>query len=138
LIDTDEIIVLNSVKLSNRIRFTMMLFRGMGMVSETRLRGDRLRQLREKQGFSREKLAELLQIGTNPIYQYETEKSDPSSTIVAKIAQLFCVSTDYLFGLTDDPSPKIEGELSPKEAAAIAAWRRGERLEAVKVIATDE
>jgi hypothetical protein len=32
----------------------------------------------------------------------------------------------------------VAGELSVKERAVISAWRRGERLEAMRVIANDE
>lgn len=108
------------------------------MVKENRLRGDRLRELREARGLSRERLAELLEVGTDPLYKYETEKSDPSSAVVGKIASLFNVSVDYLFGNTDNPISDRSTGLSPKEAAVIGAWRKGERFEAIKVIVDDE
>lgn len=115
-----------------------MLHISMKVVIKMRLRGERLRDLRESRGYSRERLAELLGIGTNPIYLYETEKSDPASAVVASIAQLFGVSTDYLLGFTDDPGIYISGDLSPKERAAIAAWRCGKRLEAIMAIASED
>jgi len=93
--------------------------------------------LRELHGYSREKLAEMLGIGTNPIYLYEVEKSDPASSVVAGIAQIFGVSTDYLLGFTDDPGIHFSGDLSPNERAAIAAWRCGKKLEAIMTIASE-
>lgn len=103
-----------------------------------RLIGERLKQLREGHGYSREKLAEILEISANPIYQYETERSDPSSEIVGRIAKHFNVSVDYLLGLTDDPIPHISEQLSEKERLALAAWRSGEKYEAIRVIVNDE
>lgn len=104
-----------------------------------RLRGDRLRELRESRGYSREKLAELLQIGTNPVYLYESEKSDPSSAVVASIAKLFGVSTDYLMGFIDDPSPRFsDNSLTEIERTVVTALRQGHKMAAIRVIANDE
>lgn len=104
-----------------------------------KLIGERLLNLRKERSYSREKLAELLSVGTNPIYQYETEKSDPSSEVITRMAKLFGVSVDYLVGLTDDPSPHVSSEdLSEKELHVITSWRRGEKYEAIKAIVSDE
>lgn len=103
------------------------------------LRGDRLRELREKNRLSREKLTAYLEIGPNQVARYESGENDPSGEIIKRLAQFFSVSTDYLLGLTDDPSPHVAaGELNEKEIAALTAWRRGERFEAVRVIVNDE
>jgi len=63
----------------------------------------------------------------------------PLSDAIARIAQALNTSTDYLLGLIDDPTPyTVNIDLSPTEEAIIAAWRRGDRLEAIKVIANNE
>jgi len=104
------------------------------------MRGDRLRHLREALDYTQEYLAELLNVGVLQIYRYESEKNEPSGEVVAKLAQIFGVSSDYLLGLVEDPTPSsMEGQrLSPKERAVLAALRRGERMEAIKLIANDE
>lgn len=101
--------------------------------------GERLRRLREERGLSRERLTSQLSLGANQIQRYESGQNDPSGEILAKLATFFEVSTDYLLGLTDQPAPQtLSSSLTAKEVAAILAWRRGERIEAVRMIATDE
>lgn len=103
------------------------------------MRGDRLKQLRLLHSHSQESLAELLGIGNRQIWRYENGETEPDGQIVAKIAQVFDVSTDYLLGLTDDPNPKLkESDLQPKERAVIAAWRQGDFREAIRGIVNDE
>lgn len=102
------------------------------------MRGDRLARLREDRGISQVELALELGIGQQQIWRYENGKTEPDGEMVARIAIYLNVSTDYLLGITDYPHPYIEGELTPKEREAVAAWRRGERFEAIKVIVSDE
>lgn len=106
-------------------------------MEQTLISGDRLRELRKERGLSRRELAEKLQIGEANIQRYEDGKSDAGTEIAIKIAQFFKVSTDYLLGINDEPALNISN-LNAKEAYAIAAWRRGERIEAIKMIASDE
>lgn len=101
------------------------------------MRGDRLRALRKKYGYSRQKLAELLGIGESQIPRYETNQNKPSSDVVVRIAQLFDVSTDYLLGLTDDPHSHWSSELSDTEVRLIHALRHRGAFEAVKVITNE-
>lgn len=102
------------------------------------IRGDRLRQLREASGYSREKLASAVNINAVQIAHYEYSQQDPSSTILSRFAAFFNVSTDYLLGRTDNPTPGFDQTgLSEQELAAIAAWRRGEKLKALEIIIND-
>ncbi|HEX2907758.1 MAG TPA: helix-turn-helix transcriptional regulator [Phototrophicaceae bacterium] len=96
--------------------------------------GKRLRQLREAQGYSRRELSEKIGVVETQIVRYETGTSDATGDVLARIAQAFGVSADYLLGLTDYPSPDISGDLRPEEAAVIAAWRRGDYREVMRVI----
>ena len=102
--------------------------------------GQRLRKLREELGLTQDELAEKIGVAVLQINRYEQHNSQPKAELVARMAQALDVSADYLLGLTDDPAPAglSKGELSAKERAAIAAWRRGEPYEAVKVIVGDE
>lgn len=103
------------------------------------LHGDRLKTLREDRGYTHHKLAELLDLGASQIWRYETGKTDPSGDILVRIARVFDVSVDYLLGLTDDPGPTglSESNLSPKERTVVAALRRGQNYEAIKLIIGD-
>lgn len=99
--------------------------------------GERLRDLRKGRGYSRRQLAEIIEIGEANIQRYEAGDSDAISENVLKIARHFNVSTDYLLGLTDTPA-SFGNDLTVDELAALAAWRRGDRIEAIKVIVDDE
>lgn len=72
------------------------------------MRGERLQELREGKGYSRDKLAKLLDIGSASIERYENGKQSPSVEVIATIATFFEVSTDYLLGLSDDPRSALK------------------------------
>jgi transcriptional regulator with XRE-family HTH domain len=104
------------------------------------MRGDRLRDLREKQGKTQDELAEQLGIASLQIYRYENGKTRPDGDTVARIAVALNTSTDYLLGLTDDPIPMgvFQSKLSVKERAIIIALRQGLNYEAIKAIVTED
>lgn len=103
------------------------------------MRGDRLKTLREKSGFTHTELAALIDVGYAQIYRWEAGKADPSGDVLIRMADIFNVSVDYLLGRTKDPTPRLEtDDLSQKERAAIVAWRRGQKYEAIRVIVADE
>src|SRR5258708_31837321 len=102
------------------------------------MQGHRLRQIREELGYSQEQLGERLHLGNRQIWRYENNETDPSSEVVAQIARELKVSADYLLGLSDEPTPRLkEDELSSKEQRVIQAWRKGERIEALRIIIND-
>lgn len=103
------------------------------------MRGDRLRRIREESNLTQDELAEMLGIGALQIHRYENEKTEPNGDIIAALAKSLSISSDYLLGLTDDPTPlALSGGLSTKERAVLAALRRGESVRAIKVIVADE
>jgi transcriptional regulator with XRE-family HTH domain len=67
--------------------------------------GKRLRALREKKGLKQIDIANVLGVSRTTYTQYETEKSEPDLATVAKLAEYFNCSTDYLLGKSDDPRP---------------------------------
>jgi transcriptional regulator with XRE-family HTH domain len=103
------------------------------------MRGDRILQLREHLGWTQEDLAEALQVPVLQINRWENNKNKPGSAKTLHLAEVLGCSADYLLGLTDDPTPNsmTQGNLTAKERAVLSAWRRGERLEAIKVIVED-
>ena len=70
----------------------------------------RLSELREARKLSQQKLAEETGVDQTSISNYEIGKYLPSVGVVVRLAEYFCVSTDYFLGLTDDNAP-------PREAA---------------------
>ena len=63
---------------------------------------ERIKKLSEKRGISLQKVAEDNDFSSNLIYR--RIKSDPKGKDLAKIADYFHVTTDYILGLTDNPS----------------------------------
>lgn len=74
---------------------------------------DRLRTLRESVKLSQEKMALLVGMKQSSINRYENDQSDPSLETLLRYADYFDVSTDYIFGRTDNPQGKLY-ECKPK------------------------
>lgn len=101
-------------------------------------RGDRLKDLREARHLTHQELADLLSVGYAQIYRFEAGKVDPGGDVLARIADLFKVSIDYLMDKTDDPIPYLKVDnLSSEEREVISAMRNGNRMEAIRIIAKD-
>lgn len=67
------------------------------------MRADRLRDLRERRGFTQEDLAERIGENHLQVWRWENEKNIPNGVVIAKIAKALDTSADYLLGLSDDP-----------------------------------
>jgi transcriptional regulator with XRE-family HTH domain len=65
--------------------------------------GQRMRQLREKRGWTQAYVAEKLNIKTNTLTNYELEKRGLTEEMIVKVADLFGVSVDYLLGRVNIP-----------------------------------
>lgn len=103
------------------------------------LQGERLRKLREARGYTHAELAELLNLGVRQISRYEGSETDPDGHIVARMAEVFNVSADYLLGLTDSPDPHFRVDnLTNRERRVLAALRRGEQIEAMRAILSED
>ena len=69
--------------------------------------GERLKLLREENGFSQGKLAALLEVPQSSIARYEGDSTSPSPETLLKYAEMFDVSLDYIFGRTDEPRGRL-------------------------------
>lgn len=95
------------------------------------MRGDRLRLMREQRDLSQEDLANRLDIKPLQIWRWETGKTKPNSETVMSLARALGVTSDYLLGLSDDPSSRFdEDELTAMEQRLIRALRLGLLIEA--------
>ena len=66
---------------------------------------DRIKELRKAHGYKQIEFCKMLGISQATLSGYETGKYQPDNTMLVKIATLFNVSTDYLLGNTDIPTP---------------------------------
>ncbi|MBQ7132334.1 MAG: helix-turn-helix transcriptional regulator [Oscillospiraceae bacterium] len=76
--------------------------------------GSRVRQLRRSKGFTQIQLADNLYISESYIALIEADKRNPSIDIVSKLADFFCVTTDYL----------INGKKSDTERLLLKEWEK--------------
>ena len=68
----------------------------------------KLRELREKQGISLDKLGEIFHIQKSSLSRIETGKQEPKADLINALADYFDVTTDYLLGRTDEKHTKKE------------------------------
>lgn len=62
---------------------------------------ERLKELREESGLTQKQIAEKLGISSVAYLRYEKSQREPSLSMLAEIANIFNVSTDYLLGISD-------------------------------------
>lgn len=101
-------------------------------------RGDRLKIIREQLNLTQDELNSRIGLGPSQIYRYETSKADPSPEILVRIAVELEVTTDWLLGLVDDPNSHLEeADLTPAERKLLAAFRRGDLRDLMRIAAED-
>ena len=65
------------------------------------LLGERLKELREEHKWTQKEVAQLLGLHSVTYLHYEKAQREPPLSVLAAMAKLFEVTTDYLLGLTD-------------------------------------
>ena len=63
---------------------------------ERKIVGNRIRELREMHNYTREEMAEMVEISPKFLYEIESGKKGFSSDILCKIARTLTVSCDYI------------------------------------------
>lgn len=78
---------------------------------------ERIDALIKERGISRNTVSKnVAGLNHNSFHAWEKRGTIPNGDTIAKIADFFNVSTDYLLGKTDDPTPaKQKKELTPRE-----------------------
>jgi len=95
----------------------------------------RIRERRKALHLNQEELADITKISQSQISRYEQGDNDPSGEALIALAKGLHTSADYLLGIVDDPTPRFEhDDLEPKEREVINSWRRGDRMEAARMI----
>ena len=77
-----------------------------------------IRQLRISHGMSQVDLAKKLSVTKQTVSNWENDNIQPSIEMLERIADFFCVSTDYLLGRTNATNISAEG-LTTEEIAHI-------------------
>ena len=61
----------------------------------------RLKALRKEKGYTQRKTAILCRITDKAYQNYERKQREPQLAVLARLAGVFEVTTDYLLGITD-------------------------------------
>lgn len=72
-------------------------------MEETDFFSKRLKEFRKSLGMTQKEFAEKLGITPSAFSAYENNSVSPSSAIISKLALIFGVSVDWLYGLSDKP-----------------------------------
>lgn len=67
--------------------------------------GKRLRKARDEAGLTQDEVGNKLGVTRSVVARYESETNDPPTENIIKMAEMYGVSADWLFCLTDDPRP---------------------------------
>lgn len=78
----------------------------------------RICEVRTKKGVTQYKLAQDLSVNRSSVSKWESGDRMPSFEMMLKIAAYFDVSTDYLYGISDEPSIQIMAD--PEDAEFLA------------------
>lgn len=69
----------------------------------------RLRECREKAGYSQKQVALILKLSGPSVSNWENGKTNPTRENVVRLADLYGVTVDYLLGRSDVPSgPEVK------------------------------
>lgn len=83
--------------------------------------GNNIKELRNKKGLTQKDLANLLFVTPQAVSRWENEESEPSTSTLVQMAQIFEVSVDEILGLTspkpspDPAAPQTAEASSPQE-----------------------
>ncbi|MGG0757289.1 helix-turn-helix domain-containing protein [Brevibacillus laterosporus] len=87
--------------------------------------GERIREQRKKLNLTMKELGRRINVAESTVSGYESETRKPDIEIIKKLSDLFEVSSDYLLGLTDDPSLFIKPKDHNDEQFAGLAFSNG-------------
>ena len=97
---------------------------------------ERLKQEREKENLTQEKLAQDLNLTTTTINNYEQGTTKPDIETLNQLANYFNISVDYLLGRTDQTN-NIDSEVKEvlsKDPALLTFWQEISRREDLQLL----
>lgn len=98
------------------------------------LRGERVRQLREREGWSQTDLAERIQTTQAQVSRIEKNQTRGNSEFARRLAVVFDVDTEYLLGITDTTKRIQKDHLSFEESELLNALRHKDAYMAIKLM----
>ena len=85
---------------------------------------NQIKILRKSNNFTQSDLANHLNITQQAVAKWEKGVSEPDSSSLSKLADLFGVTTDYLLGRDVSPAPAspLQDSLSPDDRSLLTAY----------------
>ena len=75
--------------------------------------GETIRKLRQEQGLTQERLAEILSISPQAVSRWETNMTMPDISLIAPICNLFNITSDKLLGINiENKQSDIENKVN--------------------------
>ena len=106
--------------------------------------GDRIKEARQKLGYSAEQVAAFLGVSPATVYRYENgDISKLPSKFIKPLADYLCVTPSYLMGWTDDhpddplldkPPHTIEARILARGIDSLPAEQREQALNIMKTV----
>lgn len=79
----------------------------------------RIRELRKDQGISQQRLAETLGVSQQTIAGWEGGRTCPDRFMLARMVEMFRVSSDYMLGITNDARSPVEATKGAPELSGV-------------------
>ena len=93
------------------LEYYQSLFTGNTLYSDAKKNlGEKLSELRENAGFQQADVAAIVGISRPTLSYYESGERSVDTEVLLKLATLYNVSIDYLFGLCKTPDPRVNYE----------------------------
>ena len=86
--------------------------------------GQRIRELREEKGISMMTLAKAIGVSDTAVCKWEKQDSEPKLSYIAKLAEYFNCSADYIIGRSDDFGAYIQKDKPDGEEKQILSTYR--------------
>ena len=103
--------------------------------------GSRLKAARVKKGYTQSQVMQITHISDKSISRYETNASFPDADTIRRLLDLYDVSADYLFGLSElfdnngsDNETSVLSKTSVKELCKLSAVSRKKAEEYIKLL----
>ncbi|MDR6883072.1 helix-turn-helix domain-containing protein [Bacillus sp. 3255] len=77
--------------------------------------GDRIKERRARLDMLQEQCADLVGVTRGVLSSYERNVSIPPSDVLGRLATALKTSSDFLLGLTEDPTPTVKSNELPDE-----------------------
>ncbi|MCP3026889.1 helix-turn-helix domain-containing protein [Halobacillus sp. A5] len=78
-------------------------------VNEMNALGERLKEARQRKGWSQTHVCDKLKISNSRLSGYERNYREPDTKMLTTLASLYQVSIDWLTGLSDEPGHSLNG-----------------------------